>query len=477
MHTTWRPLAALLLALALAAPATARQAPKDTDLGRVVKGDHGTYYFPAGARGHEPWPVLIVEKGLADGRGKLWPVLAKRMKVIVVETRQHYSVAAGQDGGKTLRRVIDAALHEASNYHWRLVTCPWIPVGFSSIGTAMAQMTFSHPGRFQGLLLLNSGCEARELPADLADFAKFPVRILHSRDDPMYPAKRATAVEAHLAKAGLDAGLTMLEGDHLAPLKEAGAEPLAAFLRLFDRYQTDDVLEPRWFDTPDGNGRITVRTKAADGLKIHADLYETGKPSDPIVLLFHQARSSRGEYRLIAPRLVKAGFNCLAIDQRVGEGWGGVRNETAAGYGGKKDLGYVDAKPDLERAMAWVRELGFTGKLAIVGSSYSAALVVFLAAENAGIDAVVLFSPGPYLKLKGTIHEAAKWVREPVLVVAPKREEDQARKVVEALGSDEVDFVILPKGVHGASTLYRSPQGESAWTSFLQFLRGTLQAP
>jgi hypothetical protein len=43
-----------------------------------------------------------------------------------------------------------------------------------------------------------------------------------------------------------------------------------------------------------------------------------GFKSQPYILLSHQAGSNRAEYAPIAPRLVKPGFNCLAIDQRSG---------------------------------------------------------------------------------------------------------------------------------------------------------------
>lgn len=474
MCTSWRLLPALLLALSLAVPAAAREAPRDTELGRVVAGEHGTYYFPKDARGSEPWPVLIVEKGLADDQGKLWPLLARRLKLIVVETASQRAVDNARDGGRQLARLVDAALQEAANYHWRLVMCPWIPVGFSAMGPSTAQLVLENPGRFQGLLLLNSAARPVDLPADLGAFAKLPVGILHCRGDSSSPEKQAVAVRARFEEAGLDVHFSLLEGDHMAPVREAGAAHLAAFLHPYERYQKTEVLDPRWFASADGRGRRTLATKGAGGLTITADLYETGKPDDPVVLLFHQARSGRGEYRLVAPRLVKAGFNCLALDQRVGLGWGGVRNETAAGYGGKKALEYQDARPDLERAVAWVRELGFTGRLAVVGSSYSAALVVMLAAGEPAVTSVVSFSPGDYVKPKGSVFDAAKRVSVPALVICPGKEEAQARKVFEALGSDQKDLLVLPRGVHGASTLYRSPQAEDAWKALLRFLQGTL---
>ncbi len=61
-----------------------------------------------------------------------------------------------------------------------------------------------------------------------------------------------------------------------------------------------------------------VTITASDGVKVYADFYPAGGNSQPYILLFHQAGSNRAEYAPIAPRLVKLGFNCLAIDQRSG---------------------------------------------------------------------------------------------------------------------------------------------------------------
>jgi dienelactone hydrolase len=61
-----------------------------------------------------------------------------------------------------------------------------------------------------------------------------------------------------------------------------------------------------------------VSFHAEDGLKITADLYLIDF-SEPFILLFHQAESSRGEYNDIAPRLNKLGYNCLAVDLRSGQ--------------------------------------------------------------------------------------------------------------------------------------------------------------
>ena len=60
-----------------------------------------------------------------------------------------------------------------------------------------------------------------------------------------------------------------------------------------------------------------VRLKAADGLTIYATETVATHPK-AIILLFHQAGSSRGEYAPIVRPLAEAGYSSLAIDQRSG---------------------------------------------------------------------------------------------------------------------------------------------------------------
>jgi hypothetical protein len=63
-----------------------------------------------------------------------------------------------------------------------------------------------------------------------------------------------------------------------------------------------------------------VRFETSDGITVFGDLYanSSGKTA-PIILLFHQGASeARGEYTVIAGRLLEIGYNVLAIDQRMG---------------------------------------------------------------------------------------------------------------------------------------------------------------
>lgn len=211
--------------------------------------------------------------------------------------------------------------------------------------------------------------------------------------------------------------------------------------------------------------------KAQDGVTVYGRLY-AAESSKAVILLFHQAGSSKDEYATIAPRLVAAGYTALAIDQRVGGGLYGA-NETAAQVAGKPD--YLDAAQDLQAAVDWAR----TQKLPVIvwGSSYSSSLVFPLAVKNASqIKAVLAFSPGEYFDDKHLVATAAARLTMPVYVTsAPDAEEVAAAKAIaDATPSGLVTRYVPVHGVHGSSTLVASkdPKGaETNWLPVLAFLR------
>src|SRR5215470_15128451 len=86
-----------------------------------------------------------------------------------------------------------------------------------------------------------------------------------------------------------------------------------------------------------------VTLRARDGVSVSGLAYAAEHPK-AIVLLFHQADSSKAEYATIAPRLAAAGFTALAIDQRSGGSMYGP-NETMARL--SSPATYEQARPDL----------------------------------------------------------------------------------------------------------------------------------
>ena len=216
---------------------------------------------------------------------------------------------------------------------------------------------------------------------------------------------------------------------------------------------------------------VAVSFTASDGVVVHGLHYRAPHPR-ATVLLFHQAGSSKAEYATIAPRLVARGFDALAIDQRSGGDLFGP-NLTMAGVRGRP--GYLDAKKDLDAALAW--GLRRHAPIILWGSSYSAALVFLVAAEHpGGVRAVLAFSPGEYLDGKDIVRIAASRVRAPIFVTSAQTVAEvkaAARIVAAAPARQKMQYVPVAGGVHGASTLIvaRNPGGAAAnWAAVSSFL-------
>lgn len=216
-----------------------------------------------------------------------------------------------------------------------------------------------------------------------------------------------------------------------------------------------------------------VELKAIDGVTVYGTYYPAAEPK-ALILLFHQAGSSSGEYADIAPRLARAGYSALAIDQRVGGAMYGA-NRTMADYAGKTD--YLGALPDLEIALKWAKAKGLP--VVLWGSSYSASLVFLLAnAADAkdSVKAVMAFSPGEYFSDKKMVEAAAAKVTVPVFVTASNALEEaaEAKAILSATSSTDRMLYVPRAGIHGSSTLNASknPGGaEENWTAVLAFLK------
>ncbi len=222
------------------------------------------------------------------------------------------------------------------------------------------------------------------------------------------------------------------------------------------------------------NGNFeTITLTSDDGLTITGDLYEIENDAAPIILLFHQAGNSRGEYRSIAPKLNMMGFHCLALDQRSGNGVNGVANEThKAAIKSGIGTSFVEAFPDLQAVLTYANE-NFNGKKIVWGSSYSASLVFCLAAlEPTTIDGLLAFSPGEYFKMdnKGIAAFAAK-VKCPVFVSSAKNEQSNWNGIYKAVGSEKTFYLPNTKGYHGSRALWPESEGnKKAWEAVTQYL-------
>lgn len=217
----------------------------------------------------------------------------------------------------------------------------------------------------------------------------------------------------------------------------------------------------------------TVLLKAADGVAVYGTYVEPNEPK-AVILLFHQADSGQGEYARIAPKLNAERYATLTLDQRSGgEMFGG--NWTVKALGRSAD--YLDARKDLEAALAWAQ----AKKLPLIlwGSSYSASLAFLVAADHPKqVAAVLAFSPDEYFDGKPGVRDAAAKLTIPVFVTSAQdpKEIAAAKALIDAVpGTAKRQFVPTRGGVHGSSILNpdRNAAGaEDAWNAVLPFVRG-----
>lgn len=218
-----------------------------------------------------------------------------------------------------------------------------------------------------------------------------------------------------------------------------------------------------------------VTLTAPDGVAVYGTYYPASN-ARALILLFHQAGSSKDEYVSIAPQLQRAGFAALAIDQRVGGGLYG-NNQTMAGYKGKTD--YLGALPDLEAALTWAKDKAQGKPVLLWGSSYSASLVFLVAASKSAdgsVKGVLAFSPGEYFEDKKMVEQAAAKITVPVFVTSANtlEEEQEARAILSATRSTDRQQFVPKAGVHGSSTLIaaKNPGGaDDNWQAVLAFLK------
>ena len=210
---------------------------------------------------------------------------------------------------------------------------------------------------------------------------------------------------------------------------------------------------------------------ASDKLEVTADfyLYDSGAP---YIILFHQGNSSRGEYREVAPKLLRLGFNCLAVDLRSGKESNFVQNETAT-LAQKNNLPatFLDSEKDILAAMEYVEKTAIRNRYILMGSSFSASLAMKVANQNKRVTAVIAFSPGEYFNPV----TAKDWIKDfdkLLYVSSTKREQPFVTEMVKDIPAPLLTtFYPSGEGIHGASALWNDhPQSGDIWMSLMMFM-------
>jgi len=221
------------------------------------------------------------------------------------------------------------------------------------------------------------------------------------------------------------------------------------------------------------HAQLKVTIPSRDGIQITADLYGANENA-PYVLLFHQAGSSRGEFSEIAGRIVKIGYNCLAVDLRSGDAINFIRNETAMSAREKgMPTGYLDAWGDIRAAINYAWTLS-KKQVVLLGSSYSASLCLIEGKENPNVMAVIAFSPGEYFGEKLKVGALVSGIEKPVFCASMIKEYPYMEQLLKGVGGTWKTLwkPAKGKGRHGASMLWESSDvSDEAWLSLMLFFR------
>ena len=217
----------------------------------------------------------------------------------------------------------------------------------------------------------------------------------------------------------------------------------------------------------------TVTFPSSDGLMITADLYLKDK-NLPYIILYHQANFSKGEYKETAPKLMKLGYNCLAVDLRSGKEVNFIQNETAARAREKNlPVGYLDAEKDMVSAIEYVKKQT-KEKIILFGSSYSASLALKIGKTNSSVLAVISFSPGEYFQSQLTLKPLLAKYDKPIFIASTVKEHPFIKEMMSGVSDNMITWWTPGKGdgVHGSKVLWQnSPSNEECWMSLLMFIK------
>lgn len=225
---------------------------------------------------------------------------------------------------------------------------------------------------------------------------------------------------------------------------------------------------------------LTIEFPSLDGLTITADDYIVhDTATSPFIILFHQAKWSRGEYRETAPKFNQLGYNCIAVDLRAGSQVKGVDNLTALrAIEAGKQTRFIDAMQDMIAAINYVREHYQPKTLLILGSSYSAGLALKIAGDHGKIvDGVLAFSPGEYFTKNDMppnwVASSAKQFAIPVFITSARKEKHRWINIYNEIRSkSKFSYTPATKGKHGSRALWEQfPDSESYWTVVQTFLK------
>lgn len=223
----------------------------------------------------------------------------------------------------------------------------------------------------------------------------------------------------------------------------------------------------------------TIFIHSDDGISIAADTYLIDDEGNtPMIVLFHQAGWSRGEYLEIAPKLNQLGFNAVAVDLRSGDSVNDIPNLTAKHAKQESEATrYIDALPDMLTSLQYINTNYPKSDIIAWGSSYSAALALHIAGTHPDlVDGVLSFAPGEYFAKQGKsnswIKETASNIEVPVFITSAKNEKNNWQPIYDSIASKQKSsFLPTTDGNHGSRALWEQFDDHTDyWQAVTDFL-------
>ncbi|HEV7232241.1 MAG TPA: dienelactone hydrolase family protein [Bacteroidia bacterium] len=215
-----------------------------------------------------------------------------------------------------------------------------------------------------------------------------------------------------------------------------------------------------------------VEFPSKDGVIMTANFFKVNDTL-PYFILCHQEGSGRAEYDETAHKFMKLNYNILAIDMRSGNEFNGIKNETALkAKEQNKGTGLLNSEQDIQAAIdyAWNKS---KKKVVLVGSSYSASLVLKIAASDPRVKAVLSFSPAEYFGKTLSIRESIKNLSTPVFAASTKEEAPALSRLIADIRSPlKLQYIPTAKGEHGSKALTgKNEESQECWLSLLLFMK------
>jgi Tol biopolymer transport system component len=227
-----------------------------------------------------------------------------------------------------------------------------------------------------------------------------------------------------------------------------------------------------------------VTFKAKDNTTVSASIFYTDDRPDrnkPVILLFHMVRSNGlAEYQYIIPFLLDMGYNLMVTDHRAGSGkeHGGENRTAKALASSDKEL-YCEALPDVQAALDYAVQNGYSGKRILWGSGLSAALVLQVAANQRDkVAGVLAFAPaqGELVSTCEPNEALLARLKLPIAVFRAETEMSQPRREEQAqlFTKFNIPYFVVPGNQHGSSVLdaaRNSSSTDPAWLYVKSFLK------